>query len=212
LSFRLTGVANINETSIDCICATDPQCQSPVVFYDWQTASIDGHYFTAPYVVPGMMKGCFVIDSLLLSTLECFYSSFCLSVLYYYIDEVRYNSLEDTGISWFDAFPLVYEQTSCRFTPNTSLQIIVQGMMIEQWNVSTSFDRYYDTCTPTYCTYSDTAHTKNFIGILITLVSTISGLTVTLRIITPLLVKFVFYLLQPKVKKQQRGNYKSDVF
>jgi hypothetical protein len=40
------------------------------------------------YVAPGMIKGCYTIDTLLLSTLQCFYTdSNCMEKMFYYIDE-----------------------------------------------------------------------------------------------------------------------------
>ena len=186
----------------------NPQCQSQVAFLDWEKASIPCTMFTTPYIMPGMVRGCFVIDSLLLSTLECLYSDCCWSVLNYYMNETYYAL--DTGVSWLNTHPLVYEPNSSRFAPNTSLNSIVNQMMIDRWSFSSSFAQYYETCAPTYCTYSDTAPTKDFVGILITLVSIISGLTVTLRIITPLFAKCAFYFLQPTIRRQRRGNHKLD--
>jgi hypothetical protein len=198
VSFRLLGVFTGSNASINCICATDPQCQSSI----FPSVASD--------TVPGIVAGCFVIDTLLLSTLECLYLEVCISVLYTYMDETV--DQESTGIMWINAHLLIDEEESSPFAPDTSLEIIVKQMMIEQWNSSFYFDRYYDACAPTYCTYSDTAHSKNFVGILITLVSTISGLVVALRIITPQFIKLALYILQLKVKRRRRrrrrrGNY-----
>ncbi|CAF3744343.1 unnamed protein product [Adineta steineri] len=208
ISIRLNSIVNNDDTSIECICATNPQCQSQVLLPDWQTIVIGGHNLSGPYTMPGMIAGCFTIDSFLLSTLECFYSNFCLSILYYYMNETKYGSYQDYGISLIDVLPLVYESLMSLFPPNTSLKIIVQQMMVEQWNSLLSFDNYYETCSPTYCTYTQTVRTKTFVGVVITFVSTIGGLTVALRLITVQLIKFIFRIFQPKVQRQNQGNYK----
>ena len=83
---------------------------------------------------------------------------------------------------------------------------MVEQMMIEQWKTSASFDLYFATCAPTQCTYSDTTHTKDSVGIVITLVSTVSGLTAALRLIVPLLVRFAFHLLQPRNRKKPESK------
>jgi hypothetical protein len=188
-------VPNIDSTSIDCICATDPHCQSPVA---------PGIWFT-PYIAPGMFEGCFVVDTLLRSTLECFYSDSCLSV-YYYLINLTLNII-DTDIEWFNVHPLIYDEMSTRFALNTPLLVIVKEMMVEQWNPSLSFDRYYEDCAPKYCMYTQTVDTYSLIDVIIKLVSIIGGLTVALRLLTPGLVKIVIHMLKPKVKRQPKGNH-----
>ena len=142
------------------------------------------------------------MDSLLLSTLECLYSECCLSVLYYYMNQSLHL---DTSAEWFQAHPLMNEQTTSRSSPNTTVATIVKKMMIEAWNGSSSFDRYFETCSPAQCTYSDTKQKKNSVGIVITLISTISGLTAALRWITPLLVRLALRLLQPRIRSEREG-------
>ena len=188
---------------VDCTCATNPDCQSPVIGPDWHTEQIEC-VASDTYYMPGMVQGCYVIDSLFLSTLECLYSTCCLSVLYYYMN-ATYSTL-NTDSSWFDARPLVYDPTSSRFAPNTSVDGIVRQMMIEEHSSSSSFEQYYETCAPTHCFYPVSKHKKNFAEISITSISTLSGLTVALRIIAPLLVKSSLHLLQPKIKRERRGK------
>ncbi|CAF1152034.1 unnamed protein product [Adineta steineri] len=212
ISIRFNSIVNNNDTLMDCICATNPQCQTQVLAPDWQTIVIGGHNLSGPYAMLGMVAGCFTIDSFLLSTLECFYSNFCLSILYYYMNNTIQHPDIDFGVSLIDVSPLVYEPLMSLFPPNTTLRSIVQQMMVEQWNPLFLFDNYYETCAPTYCTYTQTVRTKTFVGVVITFVSTISGLTVALRLITFQLIKFIFRMLQPKVKRQKQGNYKEDIY
>ncbi|UJR34535.1 hypothetical protein I4U23_027312 [Adineta vaga] len=205
LSFTLTDQLGVNESMpFQCTCAIDPDCHFPIFFFNLRSLMICGNNYTGSYQMSGMVRGCYMIDSLLLSTLECFYSNCCLSVIYYYITK---NYYYNNNIS-FTARPLVYDQITSRFPPNTSLQIIVKDMMIERWNSSFVFDRYFETCAPTYCTYSKITNRKNFIDIIITMISTISGLILILRLITPILVQFIVNLLKPKVKKQHQVRQK----
>jgi hypothetical protein len=142
LKFNFVGVKNTSQTFTNCICATDFNCQSSVTVYGWYIIPDGGVDDTTPYLVPGMTTGCFTTDSLLLSTLECLYLDSCLSVLYNIIN----NTLTtlDADFTWFRIHPLVYDQESSRFAPNISLSVIVREIMIEQWNFSASFDRYYE--------------------------------------------------------------------
>jgi hypothetical protein len=195
----------MNFTSVDCICATDPHCQSSVTLYDVYGTPNDN---PVRYVVPGLVMGCFTIDSLLLSTLECYSMDSCLSLQLQYIN----NSLQmfTSNIPWFNVHPLVYNSASSRFPPNTTLSTIVKEIMVEQWNSASSFSRYYEACAPSYCIYPSTIRTISFIGIVIKLVSMIGGLTVVLRLITPRLIDAVSFLLRAKNREQRQGNYCSD--
>ena len=94
-----------------------------------------------------------VVFSLILSTLHCFYShSNCLSIVNSYIRETFYYFTDDP--QWFDVQPLVYDPRSTRFSPNASIESIVKEMIIETWNSSISYDRYYQSSAPFYSAYS----------------------------------------------------------
>ncbi|CAF0942304.1 unnamed protein product [Adineta steineri] len=70
--------------------------------------------------------------------------------------------------------------------------------MVDQWNFVYSYDLYWKACAPAYCTYSDSVHTNNFVGILIIMISMIGGLMAALRLIIPPVVNFVCGLFTPK--------------
>ncbi|CAF1172305.1 unnamed protein product [Adineta steineri] len=79
----------------------------------------------------------------------------------------------------------------------------IREMMVEQWNASWPYKNFYKSCAPIYCTYSEKIRTKTIAEIIITLMSVISGLVVSLRLITPYLVQFFFYLWAKISKRQQ---------
>ncbi|CAF1652155.1 unnamed protein product [Adineta ricciae] len=192
-AFNFTGLMNIDTKAVVCICATNSHCQTPVLD-SVNEISLD-HAVDFSQVV-GSIEGCSTLDSVLLSTLECYYLPSCLSILYKYINYTR--RIIDTGLPYLDVKPLVDDPTSSRFPPNTSLTIIIKELMIEDWNPVFSFEKYYEECAPNKCTYSQIVHTNSFVGIIMTLLSSIGGLIVALRLITPLLVKLIFILGQTK--------------
>ncbi|CAF1056529.1 unnamed protein product [Adineta steineri] len=203
LKFIFSGL--FNSTFGDCICATNFYCQAPSKIYDLLPYGDYGLTTNVLYPIPGMFAGCFPIDSLFYSTLECFYSSSsCLPILFSYMKQVTTDYSFDTDYAVPQA--LIYDPVSSRFPPNTTISAINEELMIEKWNISYSFNIYYEKCLPSYCTYSYKAHTKNFLGILVTMISMIGGLTVVLRLITPQLVKSVYYMLGPTVRRQEQGN------
>ena len=200
------GTRDINSLRIDCICATDPHCQSATAIYDIDVLSIHGYSFYVDYVVPGLSTGCSALESLRLSTLECLYStSDCFSVLMHYIQEIYFYNVEYP--TWLDIRPLVYNSTSSQFPPNISISTIVNEIMIERWNSSISYQQFYQACAPSHCSYSKQAHTKTASGIIFTVISLIGGVSVSLRLATPHLVKCLISLFSNNDRtRQQQGN------
>lgn len=147
------------------------------------------------YIVPGFIEGCFIINSLMLSTLECFYpNSDCISVLSGFIEEPYHQSTDYPRP--IDIQPLVDDALSSRFRPKSTIASIVREMMIEKWNPSISYHNYYDLCAPSYCAYSTTLRTQTNIGIITILLSTIGGLCTSLKLITPYLFQIVHHLFR----------------
>ncbi|CAF3433755.1 unnamed protein product, partial [Rotaria sp. Silwood2] len=95
-----------------------------------------------------------------------------------------------TQPSWFDVRPLVYDPMLSRFLPNTSIKVIVKSIMIEQWNPSYSYSRFYESCAPSYCIYYKKIRTKTIIRMMTTLLSMIGGLTVLLHLYNDLIQKY----------------------
>ncbi|CAF4048764.1 unnamed protein product [Adineta steineri] len=207
MAFVLSGPINISSGLANCICATNPNCEDPVAV-DNNDYEYYGLYFDAAYIVPGSIAGCSPSDSLQLSTLQCFYSdSDCFSIVMNYVKKVYFANVLNPV--WFDPSPLIYDPRLSQFPPNTSINTIVKNIMVEQWNPSTSYNNFYESCAPNYCTYSQTIPTNSVVGVIIKLVSMIGGLIVSLHLITPILVKFIIYLFlminkrQPEPEQQQ---------
>ncbi len=168
------------------------------------------------YRVPGSFVGCHTThsrmlsttDSLMLSTLECYYSnSDCLSKVMNHSKPIYLDNVEHP--SWFDPRRLVYNSTLSGFPPKTLISTIVKNLMIEQWNSSLWYDRFYNSCAPSHCIYSERIRTKTLVDVMIALVSLIGGLILSQRLITPGLVKLFFYLFTKTNKReeeQQEGN------
>ncbi|CAF4121162.1 unnamed protein product, partial [Adineta steineri] len=178
--FRFNTISASN--SPICQCAVDPKCQGPISFAIDHITNIIGlpgsrpTYVASNYVAPGLVGGCYTIDLLLLSTLQCFYTnSDCMNQLFYYINKTYPASTNNPNLY---AHALIYNQSSTRFPPNTLVSSIVKEMMIEQWNTLLSFSDYYEACAPSYCTYTQIKQATSFTELLVTLVSTIGGLVI----------------------------------
>lgn len=192
--------------SVKCICATNKHCHTRFALYDVRHTPSGKVNYTVAYAIPGQIRGCFVTDSLMLSTLECFYfNSTCFPVV---MKHIR-NAYEQNALnpSWTDVHPLVYDETSSRFPPNTSVSSILEALLIERWETSFWYEHYYETCAPKYCTYSITIRAKSVAEVLRTFVCMISGVTLALRLLTPQLVKFVYFLSYDRVKNRRQRQH-----
>nr|ACD54674.1 unknown [Adineta vaga] len=196
VDFILNELSDTNTSSDKCICATNKYCRK-----SFDPIEIDKSLYT----IPNLFIGCFMIDSLFLSTLECFHLYFdCFIILKRLMKEAytfRVNK------PWNDVRPLIYDSRSTRFPPNTSISFIVENLMIERWNSSVSYRNYYKSCAPKLCTYSIQIH-ASFTKVLNTIISMISGITIVLKLLTPYLVKFVVSLIRCKFRSQQKPQSK----
>ena len=200
-----TQIQDIYSKLIKCICSTDPNCQRESPIYDIQYPpdfpDADDRNYNISYIVPGATVGCSAIGSLLLSTLECFYSdSICFSELLHHIKQMYYWNLEDP--LWFDPVPLIYNRTSTHFYPNSTISIAIKIMMIEEWNPSYSYQDFYRLCSPSYCIYEETIYSNNSLGIIVILISMIGGMIISLRFLTPYLFSLTINLILKIIRKQ----------
>ncbi|CAF1013972.1 unnamed protein product [Adineta ricciae] len=200
--FSLPGTRYVNLSSINCICATNSSCQTPVAVYQMDSVWNSRIYTYISYIAPGSLASCSTFSSLLFSQLFCYYSdSNCYSILMAYMKDSYYQNVEFP--QWYEANPLIYYPNASRYPPNTSISTIVEQIMIEQWNPSYSYKYFYDLCAPKYCTYSQRMRTKTIVEVVIILISMIGGLTFALQIFAPILVNGIHKLFRQIFHKQQ---------
>ena len=127
------------------------------------------------YSVPGFYTGCYITEALLQSSLECFYNQSCIEQVQSFIlsnVSLRVEALDSL-------LPSEYKSTS-------TINDLLLQLMIEQWNLSTMYEGYYNECQPAQCVYR--YETRNdAIYIVTTVIGLIGGLSTAMRIIIPLL-------------------------
>jgi hypothetical protein len=129
--------------------------------------------------VPGFFGACYIIESLLLSDLRCFYNQTCIDEL-----ESYFISSSPWNITALD------ESLPSRFLPNSTIENVIDELMVEEWTRSTMYQNYFNGCQPKECTY--THETKNsIIYIVTTLFGLTGGLTTALKLLVPRLVNFI---------------------
>lgn len=112
--------------------------------------------------------------------------------------------------SWFDVSPLASNPTSSSFSQNSSISTIIQEIMIKQWNPSYSYEKFYHSCSPSYCFYSKKVHTTDIIGLLIAMISMIGGLTLSLRLIASYSVIFINILISRIQRKERKSRLENE--
>ncbi|CAF1615456.1 unnamed protein product, partial [Adineta ricciae] len=143
----------------NCSCATTGKCVSEIPIYDFGNG-------TRTFVIPGMYVGCYVVESLLQSDLRCFYNQTCIS-------EVL-SSLNGSTLMNVTAMD---PNVSVEFMVNSTLEDILDKLMVEQWFPSITYESYYSECAPSKCTY--THETKNSIVYIVTMIIGLIGGLIT---------------------------------
>ncbi|CAF1669069.1 unnamed protein product [Adineta ricciae] len=170
----------------NCSCDESTACVMAAFIYDYDT---DEKIF----LVPGMYVGCYIIDALLQSNLQCFYNETCFNQIKSY-----YNSNRSIQIKPLDAtIPSIYFQ-------NSSIQEIINQLMIEQWNSTIFFEKYYNQCQPIGCTYNYQSR-NDVIFIITTLVGLVGGIVTVLLFSVPKIVEFIRKRKNGK-KQTKRGR------
>lgn len=128
--------------------------------------------------IPGLLLGCFIIDTFKLSSLECFYDAECISMV------IQYRSYGFYGFLPLDPQsipePLALTRFE-RFLPNTTLDTVMSNLFVEDWGIYINFSAYYQQCAPEYCSYT-TAERYSSLILLTVVISLISGISTFLRI------------------------------
>jgi len=165
-------------TYFNCSCRTSVKCIYPLSIYDYPNN-------TMLFNVPGFYTGCYIVEAVLQSTLECFYNQTCITEIQSYFD------ISPVNITALD--PLL----SIKYSYNSTIQQLLDDLMVEEWNTPTTYENYYNQCQPIQCTY--TYERKNSaIYILTVLLGLMGGLITVLKLIVPKLVKLV--------RKRRRGR------
>ena len=137
--------------------------------------------------IPGLVFSCLIVDSLLASSLQCFYNASCIRML---IEWRSFEISNNASLSRLLNLTALNSMIESRFSPETTLDQIVSQLFIEDWSNSTNFTAYYEQCAPNECTY--TYQERFSIPYLIsTIFGILGGLSVALRILIPSIVKLL---------------------
>jgi hypothetical protein len=142
----------------------------PIVYNSSCNCGLSSECVQESSMKSGLMVGCYPLESLLKSTLECLYNVSCFSLLQYVSQS--FAPLNDSHPS--------------RFQKNSTVKSILDQLMIEQWNNNINYEKYYNECSPSFCSYSyiERNHTLQVLTLLLGLYG---GLTIIMNVVALLI-------------------------
>ena len=168
-----------------CECGTSISCTDPLTLEDRRQNQSD---LLSIFTIPGLYKGCYLVDAIIQSTLECFYQPSCISAIKTFLQASHPFTTSNDSLN---------VSISSRFTMFSTIDQLLTKAMTEEWVKHASHVQYFTECQVLSCTYSKTSK-FNVIYIITILIGLAGGLTKILRIITPLVVKFIRHRLVPR--------------
>ena len=166
-----------------CSCLYKRSCASPALVNN--TA-----YNGSIYRVQSFYQGCYALDSLLQSSLDCFYDQACFDSL-----------VLQLGKNLTSNITILNQSEPSRFSIYMTVQQLFDKLMVEEWKWMPLYDSYFNACNPMECRY--TYQTRNDAAqIIATLFGLCGGLISVLQFIIP---KFTI-LLFDLIKKFRRAH------
>jgi len=116
---------------------------------------------------PGLKVGCYPLEALLQSNLQCLYNDSCIRLI------------QSTNQSYT---PLNISLPS-KYKLDSSVQLILNQLMIEEWISNVSYNNYYAICSPSFCSYSYMTR-RSSLDILSSLLGLYGGLIIIITSLT----------------------------
>ena len=183
-----------------CSCRYNGSCPMPANLYLYQIWEQYGVYdfntIKINQTLPGIIIDCLPIQTILASTLECFYHQSCL-------DQIITAYRKPITISILD------RSASILYSPTTSIELLIQKLFIEKIEKHILYDQYYLQCAPTQCTYS---YSRRFdtTYVITTLLTLFGGLTAALRLITPFIIDLILFIKHRRTTRNEPQPQQSE--
>jgi hypothetical protein len=161
---------NNTKQNTTCSCATLRTCTMPLqVLADYGIMIVDGMVFV-----------CNLLETILLSSFSCFYSETCI-----------YDIRSSLPIEPFRRnISLKLDASITRFSINDTIETMAYEMFIESRTTNASYESFFNSCAPSYCTYTY-YYRFDALELLTTFLSVFAGLSLVLHFIVPHLVEMI---------------------
>lgn len=177
-SFR--GVPSIyidTQQNTSCSCATLQTCTMPA-----QLFVLNG---TIQHTIERLRLGCYSLETVLQSSLSCFYSQTCILQFRQSLNIPTRNMMLYQNAT---NGTVQFNSTNTRFNINDTIETLANEMFIESWTTNASYERFFNSCAPSYCT-SIEYYRFDELELLTTFLSVYAGISFGTRILAKLLVK-----------------------
>ncbi|CAF4845695.1 unnamed protein product [Rotaria sp. Silwood1] len=177
----------------NCSCSLSDTCHVPMGFYTYPP-NYPVEDMILKFYIPNLFVGCFVVENVLQSSLQCFFNQSCLDAIQ---REIKSNASIDVPI---------LNINSTRFLPETPIHVLVNSLLLEQWHPIIQYDKYYLQCSPKSCSYKFTAR-NNALYVFTMLVGLIGGLTAALKLAVPKIVGSLRNCMRPRNETNHRTTH-----
>lgn len=160
-----------------CHCGSSSKCIT-------QSSIYEAYSVSSRWDVPGFYAGCFVLEALRQSDLRCLHNETCLQQL-----DVRLHP---------NRTMMVTSQIlnhSKHFAPTSTVDNLINEMLVDRWGWDFSYDVYYDLCRPSTCFYKIIKR-NDFVSIIAIMLGLVGGLSKSLKFMVPRLVRLIMKHLQ----------------
>ncbi|CAF3872343.1 unnamed protein product [Adineta steineri] len=131
--------------------------------------------------VHGFQTGCYMLSALLNSTLEVFYNQTFINIVT--------NSTN------------IYQNlNSSNLNLNSTIETLLSRMFVIHWSNKISFEQYFNHCSPSSCQYT-VIQRHDILFIFIAIIGLFSGVSSTLRILVPIIIKIIWPFLRKFIIK-----------
>lgn len=176
----------------NCSCGLHQNCTTQANFI-----SIDS---STKIPIKGLKMGCTPSESFRVSTLECFYHSSCLHLLY------QYTNYTSTTKSTSLPRPLLTNRS--RFSIDATIDQLTTELFTEVWKTTMNYSLYFNQCAPSVCSYAYIQKLNSLYTVTL-LFGLQGGLSFVLEWICPKLVRIIFKIHQ---RWKKRTNVIRPVF
>lgn len=171
----------------ECSCESYQNCTTQAIFINANSDRRES--------IRGFKMGCLPSESLLSSTLECFYDPACIRLIQEYTN--------CTNCIDFTVSSNRLSTNQSRFSINTTVAELMDELFVEDWQTSSNYSSYYHQCAPSLCTYTFTQQFNSFYTVS-ALISIQGGLAIIFKWITPKLVLLSRELNERRKKRSDK--------
>ena len=167
-----------HQSSGQCDCVSSPSCVVQVEIRNMTGIGIINNQTL--FSIPGLYVGCYLVEAMRQSNLQCLYNQTCLNQLLFYL-AFSQTSINVTALD---------RTVPSRFNLTSNVSEILSVLMVDRWMKNISYPDYYAQCQPAQCTYSIIGR-NSFVYVLTLLIGLFGGLYKALRITVPFAVRMI---------------------